>query len=496
TLRGLYGADVTGSLTFDPVWALSALAITFAGTALAGAQALWTVVRLPLLASARPRAWARASAVQIRIQLGAACALLAVATVAAVYGSSLVAGFACLAALLLGAALALPAFLLTMLGALARLVRGVMSEWLVADARQQVPALSLALMALLLALAANIGVGTMVGAFRGTFVGWLDQRLASELYVTARSAEEAAAMQTYLADRADAVLPIWSVEGRAADQAADIFGIKDHPTYRNHWPLLAQTPDAWDRVAASQGALINEQLARRADLWPGSELRLGPEWTLPVVGVYSDYGNPRAQVITSFDHLRARYPDAPILRYAVRTDPNTVEALRRDLSAAFDLPASSTINQDEVKAFSLRVFDQTFVVTAALNVLTLGIAALAMLTSLLTLAQMRLPQIAPVWALGHTPRQIAGMELARAGLLACLTFVMALPLGLALAWVLLAIVNVQAFGWRIPMQIFPADWLRLGGLALLAALLAALWPAWRVLRLPPARLLGSFASDR
>ncbi|NRB02339.1 MAG: FtsX-like permease family protein, partial [Rhodobacteraceae bacterium] len=85
TLRGLYGADVAGSLTFDPVWALSALAITFAGTALAGAQALWTVARLPLLASARPRAWARASAVQIRIQLGAACALLAVATVAAVY---------------------------------------------------------------------------------------------------------------------------------------------------------------------------------------------------------------------------------------------------------------------------------------------------------------------------------------------------------------------------------------------------------------------------
>ena len=43
-------------------------------------------------------------------------------------------------------------------------------------------------MALLLALAANIGVGTMVSSFRLTFTGWLDQRLASELYVTADDA--------------------------------------------------------------------------------------------------------------------------------------------------------------------------------------------------------------------------------------------------------------------------------------------------------------------
>ena len=44
------------------------------------------------------------------------------------------------------------------------------------------PGLSLALMALMLALATNIGVGTMVSSFRQTFVGWLDQRLVSEFY--------------------------------------------------------------------------------------------------------------------------------------------------------------------------------------------------------------------------------------------------------------------------------------------------------------------------
>ena len=68
----------------------------------------------------------------------------------------------------------------------------------------------------------------------------------------------------------------------------------------------------------------------------------------------------------------------------------------------------------------------------------------------------------------------------RALLLAALTFVLALPVGLGLAWVLLAVINVEAFGWRLPLRVFPWEWLRLGLLALLAAGLASLWPAWRL----------------
>ena len=93
-------------------------------------------------------------------------------------GSGLVAGFVLLAALLLGAALSLPLLLTWMMYLGRRFARGPLTEWFWADTRQQLPSLSLALMALLLALAANVGVGTMVSSFRLTFTGWLDQRLA------------------------------------------------------------------------------------------------------------------------------------------------------------------------------------------------------------------------------------------------------------------------------------------------------------------------------
>ncbi|MEM9128067.1 MAG: FtsX-like permease family protein, partial [Pseudomonadota bacterium] len=67
---------------------------------------------------------------------------------------------------------------------------------------------------------------------------------------------------------------------------------------------------------------------------------------------------------------------------------------------------------------------------------------------------------------------------------------------LVLAWVLLAVINVQAFGWRLPMFLFPLDWAYLFLLTLLAALIAAALPALRLMRLPPADLLRVFANER
>ena len=81
-------------------------------------------------------------------------------------------------------------------------------------------------------------------------------------------------------------------------------------------------------------------------------------------------------------------------------------------------------------------------------------------------------------------------------MLAVVTGFIALPLGLALAWILLAVVNVAAFGWRLPMYLFPLDYIQLGGTAILAAGLAAVWPASQLARTPPTDLLKVFSNER
>ncbi|MEM6727307.1 MAG: ABC transporter permease [Pseudomonadota bacterium] len=495
TLRGLYGASVPGSLTLDPAWVLSGFAITFAGASAAAATSLWRVARLPILAPARPRAWAMASARARLAQGGVGLALVGVAWIVAAFGEGLVAGFVMLGALLFGAALVLPLALDVSLRALSPLARAPIASWTLADTRQQLPGLSLALMALLLALAANIGVGTMVSSFRATFTGWLDQRLASEIYVTAASEAQAADVRALLDARADATLPMRDTEARLAGAPGDILGVVDHPTYTEGWPLIEQAEDAWARLNAGEGALINEQLWRRTGLAMGDALTLLPGWELPVVGVYTDYGNPKGQAIVAQGGLMARLPDLPKTRYAARIDPADTETLRAALQE-IGVPAGNILDQASVKRFSLDVFERTFLVTGALNILTLGVAAFAILASLTTLAAMRLPQIAPVWAMGLTRARLARLELLRAALFAGLTFLFALPLGLGVAWMLLSVVNVQAFGWKLPLLAFPVEWLRLLVLALVAALLAAALPALKLARLDPSRLLKVFADER
>ncbi len=495
TLRGLYGADVPGTLSLRPAWWAAGIGIAVAGTLVAAAQSLWRIRHLPTLAAAQPQAWARASVRSLRWQAGGGVALLVAGSVLGWAGTGLWAGFVLLGAVLIGAALLLPVVLAGITAIAARLARGVLAQWFWADTRQQLPGLSLALMALLLALAANVGVGTMVASFRLTFTGWLDQRLASELYVTARTPEEAARMAAWLAPQTDAVLPIWAAETSLAGQPGDVFGMTDHPTYRDNWPLLYATPAVWDQIAAGTAVLVNEQFYRRQGLSLGDLIPL-PGGELPIAGVYSDYGNPKPQIILSTDQLIARFPDAPRLRYGVRVAPGKAAALASALRAKFSLPDTAVLENASIKAMSLQVFERTFAVTAALNVLTLGVAGLAMFASLMTLSGMRLPQLAPVWAMGLTKGRLARLDFARTMLLALLTLLMALPLGLVLAWVLLAVVNVAAFGWRLPMYLFPLDWLRLAGFAMLAAGLAALGPWRRLQRLAPADLLRVFANER
>ncbi len=495
TLRGLYGAEVPGALTLSPAWWLSGLGIAVLGTAIAAAASLWHTARMPLLAPAQPRAWARASERALRLQGLAALACLATAGIAWAGFDGLVAGFVLLGGMLIAAALLLPILLHLVLALLARTARGPRAEWFWADTRQQLPGLGLALMALLLALATNIGVGTMVSSFRLTFTGWLDQRLAAELYIRADSDAQAREIRAFAAPRTRAILPIRSVEADLAGLRGEIVGVADHPTYSEHWPLIASGPDVWDRVAAGTGVLVNEQYARRTGNWPGDTVSLDG-WAAPIAGVYSDYGNPRPQAMVGLDRFAAMFPEAPNTQFGLRLDPAQVPDLRRALLDRFDLPPGRVTDQASVKALSLSVFDRTFTVTAALNVLTLGVAGLAILTSLLTIATMRQPQLAPVWALGLTRAALARLEVLRALLLALLTFLAAIPVGLALAWILLAVINVEAFGWRLPLHLFPGDWLRLLGLSLLAAALAAALPARRLSRMPPAELLKVFAHER
>ena len=92
--------------------------------------------------------------------------------------------------------------------------------------------------------------------------------------------------------------------------------------------------------------------------------------------------------------------------------------------------------------------------------------------------------------------RLALLEVLRSAALAGFTMLAAVPVGLGLAWLLLSVINVEAFGWRLPMHVVPLDWLRLLLLAVASAVLSALLPALWLMRRQPADLVKVFANER
>ncbi|WGK92754.1 ABC transporter permease [Pseudomonas migulae] len=501
SLRGLYGAEVAGQLSLSPWWWLSGVGLSLFGALLAGANSLLRAARLPLLALADPQAWHQAHARWLRRQAWVAAIAGVIALLALIRGDSLASGFVLMAALLIGAALALPVVLNSVLNLTLHRSRSVLGQWFLADCRQQLPALSLALMALLLALAANIGAGSMTAGFRQTFSNWLEQRLTAELYVNPQNPAQARELQSWLKQQPSlsAVLPNWQVSIQLQGWPADVFGVIDHPTYRQHWPLLEALGDnPWDRLAKDDALMLSEQLARRLKVHLGDHLTIptpaGP-WSPRIVGIYADYGNPKGHLLVNVNHLLRGWPQLTPNRFNLRIDPPLIAPFLQTLQARFALDDSRIVDQARLKGWSTQVFERTFAATAALNSLTLAVAGVALFISLLTQSQSRLGQLAPLWALGVTRRQLMLLNLGQTWLLAVLTLMLALPLGIALAWCLDTVINVQAFGWRLPLRVFPLQLLQLMGLALFATLLASAWPLYALYRSQPADLLRTFAHE-
>ena len=501
SLRGLYGAQIPGHLTLKPQWWIAGVAISIAGALAAAAVSLTKALRLPLLATAQPYAWQQAQRRWLTYQSALALAAFVAAACLLWFGDSLISGFAVLAALMLGAALILPMFLEVMLSLGQRYARAPVSVWFWADSRQQLSGLSLALMALLLALSVNVGVSTMVESFSRTFLVWLDGRLAADVYVNAANDAQAVEIKAWLRERpeVEAVLPGARADTQLAGAPVEVLGLPDHATYRDNWPLLQSADNAWIKLRPGNAALVSEQLARRLHLSLGDRIEVsasGGNWTLDVVGIYADYGNPKGQIAVNFAALTRRFPEIPLTRMGLRVAPPKIPALISALQEKFALDDRNVADQATMKAESTRVFNRTFAVTAALNAFTLGVAGVALLTSLLTLANSRLPQLAPLWAIGITRRRLAVIELLKTMSVALITTIFALPLGLLVAWCLLAVVNVKAFGWRLPFHVFPMQLLWLTGVAMAAALAASALPVIRLARMQPASLIRIFANER
>jgi putative ABC transport system permease protein len=170
-----------------------------------------------------------------------------------------------------------------------------------------------------------------------------------------------------------------------------------------------------------------------------------------------------------------------------------VTALRRAAAGAPDATAAGAAvvirSNAELRRTSLEVFDRTFAITAVLRALAFVVAFIGVLAALMALQLERAREFGVLRANGLTPRQLWALVTTQTGVLGLVAGLLAVPLGLVLAVVMIEVVNKRSFGWTLGIEVGGDILAQAVLLALLGALLAGLYPAWRMSKTSPALAL-------
>jgi putative ABC transport system permease protein len=138
---------------------------------------------------------------------------------------------------------------------------------------------------------------------------------------------------------------------------------------------------------------------------------------------------------------------------------------------------------------TLEVFDRTFLITGVLRTLVTLVAVIGVLSALMSLQLERQREVGVLRALGLTPGEVWGLAASQAGLIGLVSAALAMPVGLTLAAIMISVINRRSFGWTLRTEVDPAILLQALAVALLAALAAGLYPAFRMARARPSAAL-------
>lgn len=508
TINDLYFVLTVTDLMWDPASYLKGAALGLGATLIAAAvPAREAATTSPHAAQRRADVEQRARGGLPRLFLVGAVLLAAGSALLALPGGDLIAGFAALFLLVLGASCFVPAGVVG-LGRLAGrpLARGFGALGGLA-ARGLAASLSrsgLAVTALAVAVSATVGMGVMVSSFRVTVSDWLGRILQSDIYIAApaRSSSRAAGeVSPALIGRLEGLEGVAgvtlrrAVEVRAAGGPAELLAWELAPQ-SGPPPVKAGDPEAaWQALRKGDAVWVTEPFAYHRGLAPGDTVRLytdrGPR-AFPVAAVYYDYGSDRGRVAMARSLYRRWWDDPAVSSIGLHLAPGTdAEAvLGRVRGLARQVPQRLEVRSNRaVREVSLEVFDRTFAITRVLRSLAVVVAFIGVLSALMALQLERAREHAVLRATGVTPGQLFAMVSAQTGLMGLAAGLAAVPLGLGMSQVLIQVINRRAFGWSMETVVGPGLLAEAVMLALLAALLAGVYPAWRMARTAPAAAL-------
>jgi putative ABC transport system permease protein len=497
TINDLYFAVSVRELTVTPSILAKGAAVGFVAALVAAAVPAFEATRIP------PRSAMARSLVEVRahrrlpmVTMAGALALVLAFALLALPGESPRLGFAGLFAIVSACALLAPGATVMLLGIL-RIPAVVVGGWLGGLAVRGVAAnlsrTAVAIAALMVALSATVGVGVMVDSFRQSVSNWLDLTMRADMYVGLPGAPGERAIAPAVLARVAALAGVAEVSaGRGVDVVAELrdgarplelVAIRMAAKSYGGFHLLAGDPArAWPAFDDGGAVLVSESLARRERLAPGDALRLHTD---------GGDGSEHGAVVMARATYDRHWDDSAVSTVGIYAAEGVdreslIDAVREAIAGEQQLVVRAT---GAIKSASMEVFDRTFTITSVLRGLATIIAFVGILSALMALEMERTREIAVLRAQGLTPRQVWQLVQMQTGAMGLIAGLLSIPAGIAMALVLIMVINVRAFGWSMDVHVDPLILVQSLLLAIVAASIAGIYPAFRMARISPAGAL-------
>jgi len=363
---------------------------------------------------------------------------------------------------------------------------------------------AVAIAALMIAIAATVGVGVMVDSFRETVQVWLSYSLQADVYVQPPSLvfrRNDATLSPGVVERiksAPGVAGAYSVRTTrvtSSEGRTDLVAIDPGPKTRRAFRFKkGDEEEIWAGIQGRDLVMVSEPYSYRYGVTIGDTLTLHTDRGLhrfAVRAVFYDYGSDLGVVMMGRATYDRYYDDPGVTGLALYAEPGQdVDALVQSLRLQMTDEQEVIIRSNRaLREASLEIFDRTFTVTIVLRLLAVLVAFVGVLSALMALQLERARELAVLRAIGLTPRQLWRYVTMQTGLIGLMAGLLSVPLGLTLASVLIYVINKRSFGWTLQVDIAPELLGQAIGLALLAAMLAGCYPAWKMARANPALAL-------
>ncbi len=364
---------------------------------------------------------------------------------------------------------------------------------------------SVAVAALMVAVAVTVGVTLMIDSFRYTVNIWLAQTLQGDVYITAPSFS-ATASTTPIDPAAVKAIQSWpgilradllrTVRVQTPQGEVQLSATNNPNIGAERYFLWSKDPpqQVWQAMQAGS-VLISEPLARRFGLLghDGSIQLDTPAGlkSFPVEGIYYDYASSEGALFMASGIYESEWKDNAVTAIALRLPPGgNPDQITRQLQDELKVGQRLLIRPNRaLRADVMEVFDRTFAITGALRILATVVAFIGVLNTLLLLQLEKQRELGILRALGLTGRQLWQLTMLETGLMGLSAGLLAAPTGYVLSLILVYIINQRSFGWTLQLSIQPEAFGQALLVAVIAALLAGIYPAGRMSRQPAAEAI-------